>query len=71
MGPKKHRGFAGKGRATRDLAVVAHNRWESLGNEGGRRTMDRSEERIHYWGRALLLPQWSALTQNTLPPHLR
>ena len=33
--------------------------------------MDRSEERIHCWGRVVPLPQQNALTQNTLPPRLR
>ena len=69
--PKRHRGFAGKGRATRDLVAAAHSRRESLGSEGGLRTMDRLEGCIHYQGCIVSLPQWSALTQNALPPHLR
>ena len=69
--PKRHRGFAGKGRATRDLVAATHSRRESLGSEGELRTMDRLEGCIHYQGRIVSLPQWSALTQNALPPHLR
>ena len=68
--PKSCRGFAGKGRAIRDPEAAVHSRRESLGSEGGLRTMDQSKGHIHYWGRAMSLPQWSALTQNTLPPHL-
>ena len=67
---KRYRGFAGKGGATRDLVAVAHSPRESLGSEGWLRTMDRSEGRIHYRGHVVSLPQRSALTQNTLPPHL-
>ena len=33
--------------------------------------MDRSEEHIHCWGSVVPIPQWNALTQNTLPPCLR
>ena len=71
MEPKRRRGFASQGRATRDLVAAAHSHQELLGSEGGFRIMDRSEEHIHCWGHAVPLPQRNALTQNTLPPCLR
>ena len=70
MEPKRRRGFAGQGRAICHPMAMTHSRRESSGSEGGLRTMDQSEGRIHYWGRAASLPQRSALTQSTLPPRL-
>ena len=70
MGPKKHRGFANLGQAIHGLATAAHNRWESFGSEGGHHITDRLKGCIHCWGRIVLHPHPSVLTQNTRPPHL-
>ena len=71
MEPKRHRGFASKGWATRTPVAAVHSRRESLGSKGGLCAMDQSEGCIYCRGHAVSLPQRSALTQNTLPPRLR
>ena len=68
--PKRRQGSAGQGHGTRDPAAAVYSRQGPLGSEGGLRTTNQAEGRIHCRGHAMSLPQLTAPTQSVLPPRL-